>query len=122
MKTVMESNSLELDGNSLTISKFMKIGIKTEITLSQESWNRINESRKIVNNIASENIATYAINTGVGSFSEVNIDPDQLAQLQINIIRSHAAGVGNPLSPERVKRLLVLRINVLAKGKIFIIY
>jgi histidine ammonia-lyase len=53
---------------------------------------------------------------GFGNFASVNIPSEKLAELQTNLITSHAAGVGEPLSPERTRMLLALRINVLAKG------
>ncbi len=58
----------------------------------------------------------YGINTGFGNFASVVIAPDKLKTLQENLIRSHAAGIGNPLPAERVRMLLALRINVLCKG------
>ena len=58
----------------------------------------------------------YGINTGFGLFSNVTIAGDQLERLQVNLIRSHAAGTGAPLSLQRTRLLLALRINVLAKG------
>ena len=58
----------------------------------------------------------YGITTGFGTFSNVKIDPAEIRQLQINLIRSHATGYGEPLSPQKARMLLALRINVLAKG------
>lgn len=58
----------------------------------------------------------YGINTGFGQFSDVVIAPEKLKDLQLNLIRSHAAGVGPALSSVRVRRILALRINTLAKG------
>lgn len=61
-------------------------------------------------------LVVYGITTGFGNFARTIIDSDKLEELQYNLIRSHAAGVGNPLSPEKTRMLLALRINVLAKG------
>jgi histidine ammonia-lyase len=63
-----------------------------------------------------ENKVAYAITTGVGKLSDVRIDPAQNRQLQINLIRSHAAGVGDPLSQEETRAMMLLRANSLAKG------
>jgi len=63
-----------------------------------------------------EGHVAYGINTGFGLFSDVIIDHSKLQQLQNNLIRSHSAGVGAPLTREQTRRLLALRINVLAKG------
>lgn len=66
--------------------------------------------------ILKENKIVYGVNTGFGKFANTLISGDCLIDLQYNLIRSHAAGVGNPLSPFRTRMLLALRINVLAKG------
>ena len=59
----------------------------------------------------------YGINTGFGNFADKIISKDQRAQLQINLIRSHAVAVGNPIPLEIVKRMIILRINTLSKGR-----
>jgi len=58
----------------------------------------------------------YGVTTGFGKFARVVISQEDLKQLQVNLIESHSAGVGDPLSPERTRMLLALRINVLCKG------
>lgn len=70
----------------------------------------------MLENILHENKVVYGINTGFGKFATTIIGKEQLVELQGNLIRSHAAGVGKPLSPKRTRMLLALRINVLAKG------
>jgi histidine ammonia-lyase len=69
-----------------------------------------------VDKIVESGEIVYGINTGFGLFSNVTISADKIEELQENLIRSHSAGVGPPLSPERTRMLLALRINVLAKG------
>jgi len=86
------------------------------IDLSPDAWARVAEGRKVVDSILAEGKVAYGINTGFGLFSEVVIDNDKLRELQENLIRSHSAGVGEPLSRERTRMLLALRANVLAKG------
>lgn len=66
--------------------------------------------------ILKENKVVYGVNTGFGKFATTLISGENLIDLQYNLIRSHSAGVGNPLSPMRTRMLLALRINVLAKG------
>lgn len=61
-------------------------------------------------------IVKYGINTGFGNFKDVIIPPESVEELQVNLIRSHASGVGENLSYERSLRMLALRCNVLAKG------
>jgi histidine ammonia-lyase len=58
----------------------------------------------------------YGVNTGFGNFASVKIDADKVSQLQLNLIRSHCAGVGEPLTPSRTRMVLALRINTLCKG------
>jgi histidine ammonia-lyase len=70
----------------------------------------------VVNVLAAGPRPVYGINTGFGNFATTSIPNDKLAELQYNLITSHAAGTGNALSPERTRMLLALRINVLAKG------
>lgn len=59
----------------------------------------------------------YGINTGFGNFADKIITHEQRSQLQINLIRSHSVGVGDPLPLKTVKRMTILRINTLAKGR-----
>lgn len=110
------SDSLVVDGNTLTVEALMRIGPKTQIALSEAAWEAVRKSRAVVDKILAEGRTVYGINTGFGNFSEVVIPHDKLSLLQENLIRSHASGVGPAMTPERTKRLLALRINVLAKG------
>ena len=73
-------------------------------------------SRSIVESVLADDTAAYGINTGFGKLSEIRIAPDQLAALQTNLVRSHCAGVGDPLSAAETRAMLLLRANVLAKG------
>ena len=74
------------------------------------------KARAIIDNLVKENRTVYGITTGFGKFARTVIDKDKLTDLQHNLIRSHAAGVGKALSPSKTRMLLALRINVLAKG------
>lgn len=107
---------LYLDGESLTVEALMSIHADSTIHIKESAWDRVRASRRIVDKIISEGKVAYGINTGFGNFADVVIQPDKLRELQENLIRSHAAGVGPALSLDRAKRLLALRINVLAKG------
>ncbi|XP_051889375.1 histidine ammonia-lyase-like isoform X2 [Pristis pectinata] len=106
-----------LDGNSLSTQQLVQLGkgiYKIKLTLDVEG--RINKSRDLVEKIISEEQVVYGINTGFGRFARTVIAPDKLVELQENVIYSTAVGVGKPLSPERCRMLLALKINVLAKG------
>jgi histidine ammonia-lyase len=84
--------------------------------LSRDAEERVRKGRDLLENILRENIVVYGVNTGFGKFATTVIDKESLKELQVNLIRSHAAGVGKPLPPKRTRMLLALRINVLAKG------
>jgi histidine ammonia-lyase len=76
----------------------------------------VRAARAVVDEFADRNTPTYGINTGFGSFADVKIPHDSLSQLQVNLLRSHAAGVGDPLPIPVVRATMALRANVLAKG------
>ena len=70
----------------------------------------------MIEQILSQGETVYGVNTGFGKLSDVRIPPEKLAELQFNLVRSHAGGVGNPLSEAEVRAMVLLRANVLAKG------
>ncbi|MEQ2525535.1 histidine ammonia-lyase [Robertmurraya yapensis] len=106
-----------LTGNSLTLDEMKRILFEGEmVSASPESWKKVEESRKAVEQIVQENRVVYGITTGFGKFSDVLINPENVEELQLNLIHSHACGVGDPF-PELVSRaMLVLRANALLKG------
>lgn len=110
--------TIVLDGNSLTCALLYTIGYNDNIKVmvSEEAQKRVQEARKIVDDVIKNNEIKYGITTGFGNFASVSISQDKVEQLQVNLIRSHAVGVGDPLPIERARMLLALRINVLAKG------
>jgi len=87
-----------------------------KIRLTAEAEAKVTKCRELVEDILRENKVVYGITTGFGNFARTVISKDKIAVLQVNLIRSHAAGVGEPLSPEQTRMLMALRINVLAKG------
>jgi histidine ammonia-lyase len=108
---------IELDGLSLTVDNLMRIGRgEFRVKISESASEAIKRSRNVVDNILASNKVTYGITTGFGKFASVVISREKTSELQENLIRSHAAGVGPPLSPEQTRRVLTLRLNVLAKG------
>ncbi|CAG0882819.1 unnamed protein product [Cyprideis torosa] len=114
---ITPTESLVLDGSLLTPDDLVQLGkSRYKIRLSQEAIKNVNASRILVEEILRENRVVYGITTGFGNFARTVVPPDQLMELQQNLIRSHAAGVGRPLSPRKTRMLLALRINVLAKG------
>ena len=106
-----------LDGSSLTLDDLAAIAVeRAPVGLTDAAKARVRASRDVVDRHAALPRAVYGINTGFGALAEVAIPPDQLAALQLNLIRSHAAGVGEPLSAAETRAVMTLRANVLAKG------
>ncbi|KAG7231004.1 hypothetical protein INR49_025033 [Caranx melampygus] len=112
-----EPGYLSLDGSSLTSTDLVNLGRGLyKIKLTPEAERKVVQSRELLDTIVKENRVVYGITTGFGKFARTVIPVSKLKELQENLVRSHSAGVGNPLSPERTRMLLALRINVLAKG------
>ncbi|XP_073429293.1 histidine ammonia-lyase [Dendrobates tinctorius] len=108
---------IEIDGESLTTEDLLNLGKGLyKIKLTPEAEHRVTQSRLLIENIVREKKVVYGITTGFGKFARTVIPVGQLKDLQVNLVRSHSAGVGKPLSPDRTRMLLALRINVLAKG------
>lgn len=107
-----------LGGTDLTPRVLYDIGynLGAKIKVNDEAWERVRAARAVIDKIVNSGEVKYGINTGFGSFATTIIEPDKLSLLQENLIRSHAAGVGPPLSIERTRMLFALRINVLARG------
>src|SRR4051794_41524610 len=106
-----------LDGRSLSIEDVAFIAREpaTRITLHPAARGALLESRRVVERAIASGQIIYGINTGFGKLANVRIPPDQLDQLQTNLIRSHAAGMGAPLSPPIVRAVMLLRANVLLR-------
>jgi histidine ammonia-lyase len=108
---------IELDGSSLTLDQLVAIAHHDEkVGLTTAAREGVRAARAVVNDFAHRDEPTYGINTGFGNFAEVKIPADQLDTLQVNLLRSHAAGVGEPLPVPVVRATMALRANVLAKG------
>ena len=109
---------LHVDGNSLTIRDVVSQAVArtAEISLTPAAIERMSASRALIDRLASEENPIYAVNTGVGFLANVRIAREELDQLQRNVIRSHAVGVGDPLARNVVRAMMLIRANVLAKG------
>ncbi len=105
-----------LDGHTLTLNKLASIMAGEKIGIADEAVTRVNTSHEAVRKIVREERVVYGITTGFGLFSEKFIDRDKVYELQINLIRSHAVGVGEPFDEDVTKLMLVLRANALLKG------
>ncbi|XP_006013136.1 histidine ammonia-lyase-like isoform X1 [Latimeria chalumnae] len=108
---------ISLDGNSLTPKDLVDLGKGLyKVKLTPEAESRVKQCRELLDNFVKEKRVVYGVSTGFGKFAGTVIANDKLKELQENLVRSHSSGVGKPLSPERSRMLLALRINVLAKG------
>jgi histidine ammonia-lyase len=106
-----------LDGSSLTLEQLLSIADRSEaVALADAARDRVRASRTVVDARARGDEPAYGINTGFGSFADVKIAPEALETLQLNLLRSHAAGLGDPLPARAVRATMALRANVLAKG------
>jgi histidine ammonia-lyase len=107
-----------LDGESLSVEHCFWFGRNPAIRaeLSEAAKQRICAARQVIDDVVKLDEVRYGVNTGFGSLADVRISKENLKLLQLNLIRSHCAGVGAPLSLERVRRVFLLRLNVLSKG------
>ncbi|MCY0887544.1 MAG: histidine ammonia-lyase [Alicyclobacillaceae bacterium] len=110
-------SAIVLNGESLTLSDLEKIArqdIPVEIT--EDTWRRVEVSRERIEQRIAAGDVVYGVTTGFGKLADVPIPANQVASLQINLLRSHAMGVGAPLPRDAVRALLALRLNALVKG------
>src|SRR5437660_9848345 len=115
--TSLHSISLHISGNDLSLDDLRQVVYERRpVELADGARQKVVAAREVVEKLLRENRVAYAINTGVGKLSDVHIEPAQNRQLQLNLIRSHASGVGEPLSQEETRAMMLLRANSLAKG------
>src|SRR5882672_11984832 len=108
---------IQLRGQRLTLEQIADVANgREQVLLSDEARERIAAARAVVEKIVEQNRTVYGVNTGFGKLSDVRIDPGQLRESQLNLVRSHSCGLGNPLSEAESRAMLLLRANVLACG------
>ena len=108
---------LQLDGRSLKLSDVQQVADnRLAVALADTARERMQATRAVVDSAIAKGDPVYGINTGFGKLSEVTIPNDKLAELQRNLVRSHAVGVGDALPEREVRAMLLLRANVLATG------
>jgi histidine ammonia-lyase len=106
-----------LDGQSLSLAEIEAVSLRgCRVEIAAEAGVRMAASRETIEDILAAGQTVYGVNTGFGKLSDVRIPPESVAQLQTNLVRSHSAGVGSPLSEAESRAMLLLRANVLAKG------
>src|SRR5574342_1144789 len=107
---------VELNGYLLTLNTVKEVLTKNlKVVASKESLAIAQKSRDAVDKIVADKKVVYGINTGFGKFSDVPINQNDVRDLQINLIRSHACGVGEPFPKIVSKVMLLLRANALLK-------
>jgi len=108
---------LLLTGLDLTRNDFYEVVLKNrDVGLHPDARRAMASSRALIDRMIAERKVVYAVTTGVGSLSTERIEPDRARELQLNIVRSHACGVGEPLGAAETRGLLLLRANGLARG------
>jgi histidine ammonia-lyase len=117
MHVPSQTEALPLDGASLTLEALEDVARGGRpVAVAPPAREAVSRARRVVDEAVSRRQVVYGVTTGFGNFADVVIPVDRLRQLQLNLIRSHAAGVGDPLSQAETRALMLLRANVLAKG------
>ncbi|HEY1658039.1 MAG TPA: histidine ammonia-lyase [Candidatus Sulfotelmatobacter sp.] len=110
-------NALHISGNDLTLEAVKEVAVERRpVLLYAQAREAVRRARTVVEEIVASDKVAYAITTGVGKLSDVRIVGDQIRELQVNLVRSHAVGFGDPLSIPETRAMMLLRANSLAKG------
>lgn len=108
---------ITISGDSLSLEQVYDVAVKRdEVALSDEAVRKITISRNRLLDKLKEGKAIYGVNTGFGSLLNVSIPAEKIKQLQVNLIRSHSSGVGEPMPEEHVRAIMLIRANNLSKG------
>jgi len=108
---------MELNGQTLTLTEIATVAFgEAPVKISSSACPRVLASRKVIEDIVGRDDIVYGVSTGFGKLSDVRIPHDALAELQFNLVRSHACGIGTPLSEPEARAMMLLRANVLALG------
>ncbi|MCA9790535.1 MAG: histidine ammonia-lyase [Candidatus Eremiobacteraeota bacterium] len=108
--------TISIDGRSLDLTRLAAVAAGETVSLAPTVVEQIKASRRVVERVLATERTVYGINTGFGRLSSKRVAPDQLRQLQRNLVRSHSAGVGECLPPDQVRAMIVLRANSLVQG------
>lgn len=111
--------ALHINGNDLTLEAVREvadISARRPVLLDPDAREAVDRARAVVDKLVANNKVSYAITTGVGKLSDVRIVGEQIRELQVNLVRSHAVGVGEPLAVSETRAMMLLRANSLSKG------
>ncbi|MFQ5926673.1 MAG: histidine ammonia-lyase [Terriglobia bacterium] len=112
-----DARPVQLTGNDLTVADLHAVVFaRRPCRLAARARRAVERSRRTVEKFIARDVPLYGVTTGFGELARVKIPRHQLRALQVNLLRSHAAGVGEPLSEAETRATLLLRANVLAKG------
>lgn len=110
-------NDVVLDGNSLSLEAVLAVARdRVPVSIAESASLRAGRTRGVVEGLVAQRAAVYGVTTGFGKLSDIAIPPERLAELQVNLVRSHAAGVGDLLPEREVRAMMLLRANVITKG------
>jgi histidine ammonia-lyase len=108
---------MELNGRPLSLAQIAAVAIGEEtVEIAPSVDGRVRASRNVVDSIVERGDVVYGVNTGFGKLSDVRVPPAELLDLQLNLVRSHACGIGSPLAEPEVRAMMLLRANVLTLG------
>jgi histidine ammonia-lyase len=116
MSAISIDQAVELDGRHLTLEAIEAVARGAQVRISEAARIRVARARAFVDERFDSGEAIYGVTTGFGRLANVPVDPKDAAQLQLNLVRSHASGTGTPLAEPLVRAAGVLRVNSLAAG------
>ena len=109
--------ALHINGRDLTLEAVQEVAVEHRpVLLDPDAREAVDRARAVVDELVAEDRVSYAITTGVGKLADVRIAGDQIRELQVNLVRSHAGGIGEPLSAAETRAMMLLRANSLSKG------
>jgi histidine ammonia-lyase len=110
-------SAIQIDGERLDFAQVYRVVFEgAQVELAPQARERMLASRAVIERLIASDQAVYGVNTGFGKMASVRISREQIGELQVNLVRSHACGVGAPLSEHETRAMLLLRANAIAKG------
>ena len=109
-------SGMNIPRTRVTLEEIERVATGAEVRLTEEGRRRIDGGEREIARIMGEGMPVYGVNTGFGALANKAITADRVNDLQVNLIRSHAAGSGSPLGRDVVRATMFLRANMLSKG------
>src|SRR3984885_16111838 len=111
------TNTIELTGDDLTLEQVYAVVLDhAQPVLSDAARSKMRSSREVIERLAAQDAPVYGVNTGFGKMASVRISSAQIGELQTNLVRSHACGIGRSVGEPETRAMMLLRANGLAKG------